>query len=94
VKTGKVYALDWLDHCEDSSGPVWVDPAKIDTKAVLIRSVGFVIRLTDETVVIAHTLHGGESSSPFMIVRSAIVAETEIELPPLRRPARTKKLRQ
>lgn len=86
MKLGKVYVVDWLDHCEaKDSGQAWVEVADIDASPCLLRSVGFLVKLTAETIVLAHTLQNGQSSAPFTIIRAAIVREEEIRLPPLRR---------
>lgn len=89
MRVGRVYAIEWLDHCDSGGDHAWVNVSEIDSNAVLLRSVGYVVKATPESVVIAHTLQGGQASSPFTIVRSAIVGSSEIKLPPLRRKKET-----
>jgi hypothetical protein len=79
------YVIDWLDHCDLGGSQAWTDVSKIDTKAPLIRTVGFIVKETTEGLVVSHTLHEGECSTPFLILRSAIIRKEPIKLPPLRR---------
>lgn len=85
-------AVDWLDHYDANSDQAWTDVSKIEAKPALIRSVGFVVKVTDEAIVLAHTLQGGECSSPFVILRAAVIRCEPIKLPPLRRePEKSKR---
>lgn len=90
MRAGRVYVIEWMDHCDSNGENAWINVSDIDAGAVYLRSVGYVVKLTEESVVIAHTLQGGQASSPFTIVRSAVVRSEEIKLPPMRRPKKAK----
>lgn len=87
-RVGSVVAVDWLDHYDAGSEQAWTDVSKIEAKPALIRSVGFVVKVTDEALVVAHTLQQGECSAPFVILRAAIIRCTPVKLPQLRREAK------
>lgn len=92
-RVGSVVAVDWLDHYDAAfkQEHAWTDASKVEIKPVLIRSVGFVVKVTDEALAVAHTLQQGECSAPFVILRAAIVRCEPIKLPPLRREPEKKR---
>lgn len=93
LRVGSVVAVDWLDHYDATfkQEHAWTDASKLEIKPILIRSVGFVVKVTGDAVAIAHTLQQGECSAPFVILRAAIVRCEPIKLPPLRRDPEKKR---
>lgn len=82
MRTGRAYVIFWLDHRDGAdTGHAWHDLSKIDSPSMLLRSVGYVVKLTRRDVLIAHTMDDEHSTTPFTIVRRAIVSVTEIKLP-------------
>lgn len=81
----RAYVIDWLDHADLGADQAWTDVEKIDAKPPLIRTVGFIVRETPDALVVSHTLHEGECSTPFLILKSAILSKEQLKLPPLRR---------
>lgn len=81
----KAYVIDWLDHYDESADTAWSSVEKIHPKPAMVRSVAFVVKQTPEVVTIAHSFHEGECSTPFHVLRSAIVRMEPLSLPPRRR---------
>lgn len=85
----RVYVIDWLDHCDLGANQAWTDVDKIESTAPLIRTIGFIVKETKDGIVVAHTLHDGQASTPFLILKSAIIRKEVVKLPPLRRKPKT-----
>ncbi len=82
MKVGRVYVIFWLDHRDGvDAGQAWHELSKIDSPSMLLRSVGYVVKLNRRDVLIAHTMDDEHSTTPFTIVRRAIISATEIKLP-------------
>ena len=82
MKVGRAYVIFWMDHRDgEESGHAWHKLSEIDSPSVLLRSVGYVVKLNRKDVLIAHTMDDEHSTTPFTIVRRAIVSVTEIALP-------------
>lgn len=88
MRTGRAYVIIWLDHRDgENSDHAWQKVADIDSPSVPVRTVGYVVKLTRYDVVVAHTMDDMDtddepcSTTPFTIVRKAIVSCTEIPLP-------------
>lgn len=87
MKPGQVFAVDWLDHYESGDEDWgWIEVEKFELEPVLIRTVGFVVKVSDEAVAIANTMRDGQCSAPMVILKAAIVRAEPIALPILRRP--------
>jgi len=82
MRTGRAYVIFWLDHRDGAdTGHAWHDLSKIDSPSMMLRSVGYIVKLTRRDVLIAHTMDDEHSTTPFTIVRKAIISVTEIKLP-------------
>ena len=85
MKPGKVYVIDWLDHCEsEDTGNAWVPISSTKAEPARLRTVGYLVSREKQAISVAHTMDGEHSTSPFTIVRSAIVSMIELDLPPAR----------
>lgn len=87
MRVGRAYVIIWLDHREgDGSQHAWHRISGLDSPSVAVRSVGYVVKLTRHDVLIAHTMDDvntdaePESTTPFTIVRKAIVSCVEVPL--------------
>lgn len=74
----KVVVVQWLDHHSVGADSAWQDADAIDASPALVLSVGFKVKETKSTVVIAHTFDEGETLGAFVIVKKAIVSMKEI----------------
>jgi hypothetical protein len=77
----QVAVVDWIDHADLGNDQAWTKIADIDARAPICRSVGFVVRETDDGLVISHTVGDDDCSSPFLILKSAILYQERISLP-------------
>ena len=93
MKIGRVYVIDWLDHCDGAdTGHAWVPLSSTDAEPVHMRTVAYLVHRGPQAISVAHTLDEDHSTIPFTIVRSAIVSMQELTLPPVRlRAKRAKK---
>ena len=83
MKPGRVYVIDWLDHCDsEDTGNAWVPISSADAEPARLRTVGYLVNRGRQAIAIAHTMDGEHSTAPFNIVRSAIVSMIELDLPP------------
>ena len=81
----RAYVIAWLDHADLGANQAWTDVDKIKLVPPLIQTVGFVVKEDATSVGVAHTLHEGQASTPFLILRSAILSMEPLKLPLLRR---------
>ncbi|MCC7112146.1 MAG: hypothetical protein IT382_22825 [Deltaproteobacteria bacterium] len=93
MRVGRVYVIDWLDHCDSAdTGNAWVPISSADVEPVRLRTVGYLVSSGKQAISVAHTMDGEHSTSPFTIVRRAIVSIIELALPPAKPKAKhTKK---
>ena len=77
----RAYLIEWLDHCEHSQPAAWLDIESVNAKPARIRSVCYVVKTTDDSVVISHTASEGQVISPFVIAKAAIVRMEPLTLP-------------
>lgn len=93
MKIGRVYVIDWLDHCDGAdTGHAWVPLSSTDAEPVHMRTVAYLVHRGPQAISVAHTMDEDHSTIPFTIVRSAIVSMQELTLPPIKLKAkRTKK---
>ena len=83
MKQGRVYVIDWLDHCDGAdTGNAWIPIASTDAEPVHMRTVAYLVHKGPQAISVAHTMDDDHSTIPFTIVRSAIVSMQEIALPP------------
>ena len=83
----RAYVIEWLDHMDVGGDYAWYNIAEIEAVAPRLRSVGFVVKETDEALYLAHTADEEQSSCPFLILKSAIVERREIRVnSPRRKP--------
>jgi len=81
----RAYLIEWLDHADLGNEGAWQKADDLDTSAARVVSIGWLVRQTKETVVIAHSVGVGgdrDVAGPMLIVRSAIVRMEPITLPP------------
>lgn len=66
----KVY-LEWLDHCTQDQG--WTKFDTVDGNPVLVASVGFLVKETKLTYVLATSTSFGEGGPFSIIIKSCVV---------------------
>lgn len=95
----RVCVIDWLDHYVDPASTAWVPVPDVTPAPIKVRTVGYVIKETDDIVTVAHTLHDGEAIGVFHILKDVIIQMKDINMPKLaanavtKRPARVKNRR-
>lgn len=92
MRVGRVYVIDWLDHCDSAdTGNAWVPISGAEAEPARLRTVGYLVGSGKQAISVAHTMDGEHSTSPFTIVRRAIVSMQEIQLPPAKLKAKRAK---
>lgn len=83
LKIGSVYCIDWIDHYEEPGDQAWHDVGRIKPSPSEQRSVGYLIKETDELITVAHTLdkETDQCSAPFHILKGAIRGIRKLTLP-------------
>jgi len=72
--SGRAVYIEWLDHNDLSDENAWVKIDELDPAPSKVRSLGFVVKETAESLVIAHSIGGdGECAGPFCVVKRAAV---------------------
>lgn len=85
MRVGEIWRVDFLDHFENTTDSAWSSTDKLKLALPLCRAVGFVAKVDSEAVALAVSYGSGESTSPLIIMRSAIVSSERMKVPPLRR---------
>ena len=80
MKPGQLWRIVFLDHSEEAGDGAWHLIGDLSVKAVRITAVGHVVATSPETVTLAVCMGGGECSTPFVIVRSAIIETRKLVL--------------
>ena len=75
--------IDWLDHYVDPAETAWVPLDDMKPAPVLVRTIGFVVKETDEIITIGHTHHEDEAIGVFHILRDTIIQVKALRLPKL-----------
>lgn len=81
----KAFVIDWLDHGEVAGSTAWNEISSVGGKPFLLRTVAYIIKETEDAIFVAHTARDTECSTPFLIMKSAIVRMDPLKLPQLRR---------
>ena len=85
MRVGQVWRVDFLDHFDCSTDTAWTMASTLDIKAPLLRAVGFVVKTSKDTVAMAVSYGQGDSTSPFVILRSAIISAEPVPMPRMKR---------
>lgn len=80
------YIIDWKDHADLDADQAWSNISEIDANAPIIRTVGFVVKETEDGYVVAHTTDAEQCSTPFLILKATVLAMKKIRLPPVVKP--------
>lgn len=92
MKIGRVYVIDWLDHCESAdTGHAWIPVTDTDAEPVHMRTVAYLVHRGPQAISVAHTMDEDHSTITFTIVRSAIISMQELILPPVKLKAKRKR---
>lgn len=79
---GALTYVEWLDHCS-LSGRTWYDLDEVlDVRPLHIKTVGWVVKETDEYVVLANQATEGEKfSGDICIIKSCVVDRKDLDGP-------------
>lgn len=76
-----LYYFEWLDHADTGEHP-WQDVSELDAEPPLCRTVGWIVKRTPKSFVVAGTISDEQVSSTFILLRSCIVRMVALEVPP------------
>ena len=85
MRVGQVWRIDFLDHFDCATETAWTRSETLDIKAPLLRAVGFVVKVSRDSVALSVSYGQGDSTSPFVIVRAAIISAELVPMPRMKR---------
>ncbi len=75
--------VEWLDHADTSGDTAWQQVSELRTEPETCHTVGWLVRESEQSIVIAHTWSEPEVVAPMVIVRAAIVRLITLTIPPV-----------
>lgn len=80
----KAVYLEWIDHCSNGDG-VWIDIKDMKIDVTTCKSVGFILKETEDWIVIAGHLSNdcteGQCSGDMQILKKCILKRVPLSVP-------------
>ena len=85
MKAGEIWFIDAADHFEHGTNAAWTDISSLDMQTPLVRFVGYIVKVNKDSVAMAVNVSDDQCTTPFSVLKSAIINSGKIALPPKRR---------